>query len=159
MGLTAWLGPQGVFSTGEAAHIFFGSGPVQQRAERIKKAAVLASSKSKDGSRFSVLRSKRGRAPAPSTQLPVDSQQSAPGPRRPGGGTQAPGARRAATAHPRARALRVAPFIKNGTSACATAPPAAANGADAVPLPFPLLCPLLFPFPLLPACTFLLPLS
>jgi hypothetical protein len=156
MGLTAWLGPQGVFSTGEAAHVFFGSGPVQQRAERIKKAAVLASSKSKDGSRFSVLRSKRGRAPAPSTQLPAERPRP---PAARGGGTQAPGARRAATAHPRARALRVAPFIKNGTSACATAPPAAANGADAVPLPFPLLCPLLFPFPLLPACAFLLPLS
>ena len=29
MGLTAWVGPQGVFSTGDAAHIF-GSGSVPQ---------------------------------------------------------------------------------------------------------------------------------
>jgi hypothetical protein len=28
MNLTAWFGPQGVFSTGEAAHMFLGSGPV-----------------------------------------------------------------------------------------------------------------------------------
>jgi hypothetical protein len=31
MGLTAWFGPQGVFSTGEAAHIF-GSGSVPGHA-------------------------------------------------------------------------------------------------------------------------------
>jgi hypothetical protein len=30
MDLTAWFGSQGVFSTGEAAHIF-GSGPVQRQ--------------------------------------------------------------------------------------------------------------------------------
>jgi hypothetical protein len=33
MGLTAWVGPRGVFSSGEAAHIF-GSGSVQAAARR-----------------------------------------------------------------------------------------------------------------------------
>jgi hypothetical protein len=43
MGLTAWVGPQGVFSTGDAAHIF-GSGSVLRAAVCASKRIELEGS-------------------------------------------------------------------------------------------------------------------